>query len=200
MPIITQLALHTCNWSIKPSLVLIFSTLVIWLHLMSHMQWAPSSHMWTLQQIQVISPSWHELLTQVYLRTNHLCISHLNTLVHLGCHLIIKTKQGPFTRPSPLYSALLPLPRSSRKARGWSQSPVAGCSPPATGTVQYPIYFWNVQMKHMQHTSEDRWKTWNMCLKHACITIATCATLDELLKHPDDIWNKTSKTHETIKT
>ena len=25
------------------------------------------------------SPSWHELLTQVYLWTNHQCISHLNT-------------------------------------------------------------------------------------------------------------------------
>ena len=46
------------------------------------------------------SPSWHELLTQVYLWTNHLCISHLNTLVHLGCHSIIKTKQGPFTGQS----------------------------------------------------------------------------------------------------
>jgi hypothetical protein len=32
------------------------------------------------------SPSWHELLTQVYLWTNHLYISHLNTFVHLGCH------------------------------------------------------------------------------------------------------------------
>jgi hypothetical protein len=46
-----QLALHACNRSIKPSLVLIFSTLVTWLHVMSHMQWAPSSHVWALQQI-----------------------------------------------------------------------------------------------------------------------------------------------------
>jgi hypothetical protein len=45
------------------------------------------------------SPSWHELLTQVYLWTNYLCISHLNTLVHLGCHSITKTKQGPFSPP-----------------------------------------------------------------------------------------------------
>ena len=29
------------------------------------------------------TPSWHELLTQVYLWTNHLCILHLNTLVYL---------------------------------------------------------------------------------------------------------------------
>jgi hypothetical protein len=49
-----QLILHACNWSIKPSLVLIFSTLVTWLHVMSHMQWAPSSHVWALQQIQAI--------------------------------------------------------------------------------------------------------------------------------------------------
>jgi hypothetical protein len=49
-----QFVLHACNWSIKPSLVLIFSTLVIWLNVISHMQWAPSSHVWVLQQIQVI--------------------------------------------------------------------------------------------------------------------------------------------------
>ena len=58
-----QLALHACNWSIKPSLVLIFSTLVTWLHVMAHMQWAPSSHVWALQHIQAISPPWHRLLT-----------------------------------------------------------------------------------------------------------------------------------------
>ena len=34
-----------------------------------------------------------------YLWTNHMRISHLNTLVHLGCHSITKTKQGPFTVP-----------------------------------------------------------------------------------------------------
>ena len=52
-----QLALHSCNRSIEPSLILIFSTLVTWLHVMSHMQWAhPSSH--------------HHLWT------NLLCISH----------------------------------------------------------------------------------------------------------------------------
>jgi hypothetical protein len=39
------------------------------------------------------SLSWHELLTQVYLWTNHLCISHLNTLVHLGFHSITKTNK-----------------------------------------------------------------------------------------------------------
>ena len=45
-----RLALHSCNRSIKPSLILIFSTLVTWLHVMSHMQWAPPSshhHLWT---------------------------------------------------------------------------------------------------------------------------------------------------------
>jgi hypothetical protein len=72
-----QLALHACNRSIKSSLVLSFSTLVTWLHVIFHMQWAPSSHM--------------------YLWTNFLCISHKHILVHLGCHSITKTKQGPFT-------------------------------------------------------------------------------------------------------
>ena len=32
----------------------------------------------------------------MYLWTNFLCISHNHILVHLGCHLITKTKQGPF--------------------------------------------------------------------------------------------------------
>ena len=49
-----ELSLHACNRSIKPSLVLIFSTLVTWLHVMSHMQWYPSSHVWALQQIRAI--------------------------------------------------------------------------------------------------------------------------------------------------
>ena len=45
-----RLDLHSCNRSIEPSLILIFSTLVKWLQVMSHMQWAsPSSyhHLWT---------------------------------------------------------------------------------------------------------------------------------------------------------
>jgi hypothetical protein len=96
--VITQLALHTYNRSIKPSLVLIFSTLVTWLNVMSHMQWAPSSHVWVLQHLKSSSPSsWHRLLTQVCLWTNYLCISYLNILVHLDYHLITKTKQWPFT-------------------------------------------------------------------------------------------------------
>ena len=49
-----QLALHAYNRSIKPSLVLIFSTLVTWLHVMSHMQWDSSSHVWALQHLQAI--------------------------------------------------------------------------------------------------------------------------------------------------
>ena len=68
-----RLALHFCNRSIKPSLILIFSTLVTWLHVMSHMQWAPSLH--------------------IHLWTNLLCISYLNTLVHLGCHSITKSNK-----------------------------------------------------------------------------------------------------------
>jgi hypothetical protein len=45
---------YTCNRSIKPSLVLIFSTLVTRLNIMSHMQWAPSSHVWALQHLRAI--------------------------------------------------------------------------------------------------------------------------------------------------
>jgi hypothetical protein len=86
------LALYSCNRSIKPSFILIFSTLVTWLHVISHMQWAPSSHVWVLQHIQAISTSRHVLLTQLYLWINHLCISYKHILVYLGCHSITKTK------------------------------------------------------------------------------------------------------------
>jgi hypothetical protein len=51
-----RLSLHTCNQSIEPNLILIFSTLVTWLNVMSHMQWALL---------------WHH-----HLWTNSLCISH----------------------------------------------------------------------------------------------------------------------------
>jgi hypothetical protein len=37
----------------------------------------------------------HMLLTHMYLWINHLCISLKHILVHLCCHLITKTKQGP---------------------------------------------------------------------------------------------------------
>jgi hypothetical protein len=47
-----RLALHICNRSIKPSLLSIFSTLVTWLNVMSHVQWAPSSHVWALQHLK----------------------------------------------------------------------------------------------------------------------------------------------------
>jgi hypothetical protein len=39
----------------KPCLDLLH--LVTWLHVMSHMQWAPPSYVWPLQQIQAISIS-----------------------------------------------------------------------------------------------------------------------------------------------
>ena len=72
-----QLALYACNRSIKPSHVLIFSTLIAWLNVMSHLQWAPSSsHVWALQHLQAIFTFMVMLLTRMYLWTNHLCISH----------------------------------------------------------------------------------------------------------------------------
>ena len=71
-----QLALHACNRSIKPSHVLIFSTLITWLNVMSHVQWPPSSHVWALKHLRAFSPPWHMLLTHMYLWTNYLCVSH----------------------------------------------------------------------------------------------------------------------------
>ena len=72
-----RLALHACNRSIKPSLVLSSPP---WSHdsmscllcneLLHH-------HMCELCNIsKPFSPSWHMLLTHMYLWTNHLCISH----------------------------------------------------------------------------------------------------------------------------
>jgi hypothetical protein len=94
-----QLALHACNRSIKPSLVLIFSTLVTWLHvilicneLLHHM--CESCNISKPFHLHGIGCSH-----MMYLWTNHLCISHLNPLVHLGCYTITKTKQGPFILP-----------------------------------------------------------------------------------------------------
>jgi hypothetical protein len=90
---------HTCNRSIKPSLVLIFSTLVTRLNAclicneLLH-------HMCELCIIsEPFSHSWHMLLTHMYLWTNHMCILYLTQLVHLGCHSITKTKKWPFNLP-----------------------------------------------------------------------------------------------------
>jgi hypothetical protein len=49
-----RLAFHTCNRSIELSHVLIISTLITWLNVMSHVQWAPSSHVWALQHVRAI--------------------------------------------------------------------------------------------------------------------------------------------------
>ena len=91
------LALHHCNRSIKPILVLIFSTLVTWLHVMSHMQWVPLSHYMSIASTLSYFPPWHILLILVYLCGLITCVSqHKHLLVHLSCHSITKTKQGPF--------------------------------------------------------------------------------------------------------
>ena len=70
------LALHHCNRSIKLSLVLIFSTLVTWLHVMSHMQWVSSSHYMSIAStLSHFSSMAHVAHTSVFVWTNHLCIS-----------------------------------------------------------------------------------------------------------------------------
>ena len=70
------LALHHCSRSIKPSLVLIFSTLVTWLDVMSHMQWAlPSHYMSIASTVSHFSSMAHVAHTSVFVWTNLLCIS-----------------------------------------------------------------------------------------------------------------------------
>ena len=90
--ILTSLALHHCFGPLAPNICSSFPTkrfiaskpltcpsllqpvhqakphldllhLVTWLHVMSHMQWAPSSHVWALQHLQAISPPWQRLLS-----------------------------------------------------------------------------------------------------------------------------------------
>ena len=70
------LALHHCNRSIEPSLVLIFCILVTWLHAMSHMQWVPSSHYMSIAStLSHLSSMAHVAHTSVFVWTNHLYIS-----------------------------------------------------------------------------------------------------------------------------
>ena len=69
------LALHHCNRSIEPSLVLIFSTLITWFHVISHMQWVPSSHYMSITlTLSYFSIMAHVAHTSVFVWTNHLCI------------------------------------------------------------------------------------------------------------------------------
>ena len=72
------LALQGCNRSIKPSLVLIFSTLIIWLNVMSHVHL--SSFIITCVSFATFRSHFHLhgicWLTHMYLWTNHLCISY----------------------------------------------------------------------------------------------------------------------------
>ena len=85
LPKLHRLAVHrfkalTCPSPLQPvhraSLVLIFSTLITWFHIMSHMQWVPSSHYMSIaSSLSHFSSMAHVAHTSVFVRTNHLCIS-----------------------------------------------------------------------------------------------------------------------------
>ena len=94
--VITQLALHTCNRSIEPSLVMIFSTLITWLHIMSHMQWAPSSHMCELCNKSKPFHLHGISCSHMYLWTNHMFISLKHILVHLRLSLNYQNQTKTF--------------------------------------------------------------------------------------------------------
>ena len=69
-------ALLHCNRSIKPSLVLIFTTLVTWLHVMTHIQWVPSSHNMSIAStLSHFFSMAHVAHTSVFVWTNLLCTS-----------------------------------------------------------------------------------------------------------------------------
>jgi hypothetical protein len=58
----------TCNQSIEPCNVLIFSPLIRWLNVMSHVQWAPSSHVWALQHL------WAIFIVMAYVAHTHVLV------------------------------------------------------------------------------------------------------------------------------
>jgi hypothetical protein len=75
-----RLALHTCNRSVEPSHVLIFSILNSWSHdSMSCLMCNELLYQHICKHCNISKPSlpsWHMLLTHMYLWTNLLCISH----------------------------------------------------------------------------------------------------------------------------
>ena len=60
-------------------------------------------------------------------------------------------------------SAYRQLARTARPRVGTAQAPSHF---PRSSMWNTPIYFWNIQIQHFQHTKEDRWSTWNMLLEH----------------------------------
>jgi hypothetical protein len=61
------------------------------------------------------------------------------------------------------------------------------------GEMQHQIYFWNIQIQRLQHTSEGSWNTWNMLMKHLKYTPEThLKTIATHTQHPN-------KTHATSK-
>ena len=97
--------------------------------------------MQTSLPLLIVRP-WHTLLILVSLCGLISCVSqHKHLLVHLSCHSITKTKQGPFSRPPSCYAPSPPpacLPRASRTASpqharpraSTTGSPRERCRPP----------------------------------------------------------------------
>jgi hypothetical protein len=52
---------------------------------------------------------------------------------------------------------------------------------PRVSHVQYPIYFWNIQIQHLQHIKKGKWNTWNMHMKHLQKQLNHC----KHTQHPD---------------
>ena len=79
-----QLALHACNWSIKPSHVLIFSTLITWLNVMSHVH---------LCSFIITCVSFTTSLSHFHL--HGICCSHTCTCGLITCVSHINTISPP---------------------------------------------------------------------------------------------------------
>jgi hypothetical protein len=79
-------------------------------------------------------------------------------------------------------------------AEALRQAAILQSSAPLQHVQTPPIYFWNIEMQQLQHTSEGRWNTWNMLLKQLKNTsethLKTIATIHNIwIKYMRHAWN-----------
>jgi hypothetical protein len=77
----------------------------------------------------------------------------------------LRFPRAPYT-PALVPAHIRPSARTSPRPPNCAWGPHAPSCFPYTYHVQHPIYFWNIRMQHLQHTSQDRWNIWNMLLKY----------------------------------
>ena len=111
-----RLALHACNWSIKPSLVLIFSTLITWLNVMSHVHL--SSFIITCVSFAIFPSHFHLhgiCCSHTCICGLITCVSHINTISPPRLSLNYQNHTRTFHASVPLWNwATINCPISRR--------------------------------------------------------------------------------------